>query len=220
MHVDHDPARDAFLAELDAFAATAGTLGERQLLAASRCLGWTSGNVIVHVHLGLQEMLLGLVSRTDEEPDSDAARYWQGPAPGEGDWLDGTRFVQLLSASYHRPSGAVRHLLPTVEGVRAATAALEPGAVQFQGQVLSTGDFLATWAVELAVHHLDLDTDGAAPAPAAGRLARETVEALVGGAFPAAWPDATVALLGTGRVRPTAAQIEAAPLAAELPVLG
>jgi hypothetical protein len=219
MHVALPPARDAFLAQLDAFTETVGALGDRQLLAASRCLGWTAGNVVVHVHLGLQEMLLGLVSRTDAAPDSDAAAYWRAPSPGEGDWLDGTRFVQLMGASYRRPSGAVQHLMPTVAGVRCAVAALAPGAVRFQGQVLSTGDFLATWAVELAVHHLDLNVDDD-PVPAALRLTRETVESLAGGAFPADWTDRTVALLGTGRTRPDAAEVAAVPLARELPVLG
>ncbi|GAA0569080.1 maleylpyruvate isomerase N-terminal domain-containing protein [Paractinoplanes ferrugineus] len=215
MHVDHARARDAFLGQLDAFVAAVEPLSDRQLLESSRCLGWTLGNVVVHVHLGLQEMLLGLVGSTDAEPDSDAAAYWRAPAPGEGDWLDGTRFVQLLGASYRRPSGAIRHLAPTVDGVRAATAALAPGAVRFQGQVLPTGDFLATWAVELAVHHLDLRRPGAAPD--ALRLTRQTVEALTGSAFPVSWTDETVALLGTGRVRPTEDQ---ARFARELPVLG
>jgi Mycothiol maleylpyruvate isomerase N-terminal domain len=220
MHVDHARGRDAFVAQLDTFVAATGRLGERQLLATSRCLGWTVADVVVHVHLGLQEMLLGLVSRTDAAPDSDAAAYWRAPVPGEGDWLDGTRFVQLMAASYRRPSGAVRHLRPTAEGVRAAASALTPGAVRFQGQVLSTGDFLATWAVELAVHHLDLDRSDSKPAADALRLTRETVQALAGGTFPADWPDETVALLGTGRVRPSPAQTAAAPLARELPVLG
>ncbi|GIM94707.1 maleylpyruvate isomerase N-terminal domain-containing protein [Paractinoplanes toevensis] len=219
MHVGHDEARDTFLAQLSAFEVAVRDLGSRQLLAPSRCLGWTVGDLIVHVHLALQEMLLGLVSPTDAAADSDAARYWQAPTPGDDDDLDGLRFVQRLGAAYRRPSGAVTHLLPTVAGVRSATTALRPGRVRFQGQVLTTGDFLATWAVELAVHHLDLLRDDDPPVPAALRLARLTVEALVGGAFPADWTDATVALLGTGRVRPDAAQIEAAPLARELPVL-
>lgn len=49
--------------------------------------------------------------------------------------------------------------------------------VRFRGHVLSTGDFLATWAVELAVHQLDIgDKPPAAPAL---RTAAATVEFLV-----------------------------------------
>ena len=84
--------------------------------------------------------------------------------------------------------------------------------------MLTTGDFLATWAVELAVHHLDLNAELAIAPPAAPalRLARSTIEALVDGDVPPSWSDETVVLLGAGRVAVDAAS----PLAGELPVLG
>jgi hypothetical protein len=118
------------------------------------------------------------------------------PPAADADRLDGTLFVRRVGAAYRRPSGAVKHLLPTLDGIRSATSLLRPGAVSFQGHVLTTGDFLATWAVELAVHHLDLLTP-AAPAPSALRLARLTVEALAGSPF--LEPDEEVVLRGTGR---------------------
>ncbi len=57
---------------------------------------------------------------------------------------------------------------------------LPDGALAFQGGVLTTGDLLATWAVELAVHQLDLarEIDVAPPSPDALAMARRTVEAL------------------------------------------
>jgi uncharacterized protein (TIGR03083 family) len=226
MNVDHEQARASFLDGLDTFTTCVRTLSDLDLMAASRCTGWTVGDVVVHVHLGLQEMLLGLVTLTDEDPDTDAASYWQAPLPttdDDADELDGMRFVRLLGASYRRPSNAVRHMLPTVAGIRAAAARLAPGAVRFQGHVLSTGDFLATWAVELAVHHLDLGRELtlSPPAPSTLGLARATVEALAGEGAPRAWPDETVVLLGTGRVRPDAEQRKEAPeLTRKLPVLG
>ena len=226
MNVDHDEARAAFLAGLDAFAACAEGLSDSQLMAASRCTGWTVGDVVVHVHLGLQEMLLGLVSSTGEEADTDAAGYWQATPPAnddDADHLAGMRFVRLLGTAYRRPSGAVRHMRPTLAGVRAATARLEPGAVRFQGHVLSSGDFLATWAVELAVHHLDIgrELELPPPAPAALRLARLTVESLAGTTAPQAWTDDTTVLLGAGRTRPDADQQAQAPRFTQaVPVLG
>jgi hypothetical protein len=86
---------------------------------------------------------------------------------------------------------------------------------------MRTGDFLATWALELAVHHLDLGAELtlAAPAPAALTLARASVEELAGGPLP--WDDETAVLIGTGRVVPDEEQAaQAGPLAARLPVLG
>jgi uncharacterized protein (TIGR03083 family) len=224
--VDHATGRAAFLAGLEAFAGCAGGLGDRQLMAASRCAGWTVGDVIVHVHLGLQDMLLGLVSRTVEEPETDSATYWRITVPTndqDADDLAGVRFVRLLGAAYRRPSGAVRHMAPTVDGIREALTRFEPGAVRFQGHVLASGDFLATWAVELAVHHLDLGRELTLPppAPAALRLARLTVEALAGVDAPGTWSDETTVLLGAGRRTPDAEQRAKAPmLTGQLPLIG
>jgi len=58
--------------------------------------------------------------------------------PGELD-----RFVQVVGSA----SGPDAPRPPTA------------GPVAFQGHVLTSGDFLTTWAVELAVHHLDLGRD-------------------------------------------------------------
>jgi hypothetical protein len=168
-------------------------------------------------------MLLGLVSVVDSRPDTDAGSYWTGSLPtndDEADRLDNVRFVRLLGAAYRRPSGLVRHLLPTVDGVRSAVRALPSGAVRFQGHVLSTGDFLATWAVELAIHQLDLGRELTIAPPTAEslRLTRATVEALSGLSLPASWDDRTVALLGAGRIEADASQ--RALVEGRLPVLG
>ena len=39
-----------------------GAAGDSDLLAASRCHGWTVLDVVVHVRVGLQEMLGGVVA--------------------------------------------------------------------------------------------------------------------------------------------------------------
>lgn len=232
MHVPHHEARDAFLGALSGLADVAAGLDDDALLTTSRCRGWTTGDVLVHVHLGLQEMLLGVVTPTDAEPDTDAASYWRVPAPAtdpgpgtdaETDRIAGTQFVRRLGAAYRRPRGVVAHLRPTVEGLATAVAAMPDGAVRFQGHVLSSGDFLATWAVEVAVHHLDLapELDLAPPAAPALALGRATVQALAGGALPETWDDRRVVLLGTGR-RAVGERLaaDAGPVAARLPVLG
>lgn len=226
LHVPHVLGRVAFLDGLHALLDVASGLNDDQLLAASHCRGWTVGDVLVHVHLGLQEMLLGIVSPTDAPPDTDAAGYWRAAMPtndAAADAVAGVRFVRLLGAAYRRPTGLVGHLRPTADGLARAGSHLPPGSVAFQGHVLPTGDFLATWAVELAVHHLDLgrELDLAPPAPAALRQARATVEALAGGPLPSTWPDEAAVLVGTGRRKLTEGEaLEAGPLAAGLPVLG
>jgi uncharacterized protein (TIGR03083 family) len=226
MHVEHHEGQAAFLDVLSVLLEVANGLDDDQLLAASRCRGWTVGDVLVHVHLGLQEMLLGVVSPTDAKPDTDAASYWLAYLPtndAEAGQGSQGRFVRLMGAAYRRPRGLVGYLRPTADGVATAVAALAPGSLSFQGHVLSTGDFLATWAVELAVHHLDLgrELDLAPPAPPAMRLARATVESLAGGGLPGTWSDETAVLLGTGRLRLNEQETrQAGPLAERLPVLG
>jgi hypothetical protein len=67
---------------------------------------------------------------------------------------------------------------------------------------MSGGDFLATWATELAVHHLDLDLGPnlLGPDPAALRLARQTADALADQSSPADWDDEHAVLVGWDRI--------------------
>ncbi|TQM45310.1 maleylpyruvate isomerase N-terminal domain-containing protein [Pseudonocardia cypriaca] len=223
MQVDHDAGRTGFLDGLKALRATADGLDDGQLLAASRCRGWTVGDVLVHVHLGLQEMLLGVVSPTDRAPDTDAASYWSTPtglrcAAGP---VGHVRFVRAMAGAYRRPTAIVAHLHPTADALAAAVEVLPDGVVATQGHAMRTGDFLASWALELAVHHLDLGAELTLSPPAATALAlaRTTVEELAGGRLP--WDDDTTVLIGTGRVPPDEEHVtQAGPLAAHLPVLG
>lgn len=225
LHVDDVEARVLFEAAIDAFLAAAESLDDHALLASSRCHGWSTGAVIAHVHLGLQEMLLGLTHPTDEPPDADAAGYWSVPVPRtdvDADGVDSVRFVQRLATAYRRPSGGVAHLRATADGLRRAARSSPAKAVRFQGHVLLLGDFLATWVVELAIHQLDLarDVDVAAPPRAALALARATVEALAEGALPGSWPDELAVLIGTGRVDlDDRRRQEAGEVAARLPSL-
>lgn len=222
MDVEHGDAAAAFREQLATLTAACAALDDRALLAASRCHGWTVLDVLAHVHLGLQEMLLGVVSPTDAAPTQDAASYWRADVPSHDadDAVDQTGFARRLAGVYRRPTTLVRHLAVTADGLDRGAAALTPGAVAFQGHVLTTGDFLATWAVELAVHHLDLgrELDLAPPAGPALRLARATVESLVERPLPAGWSDDVAVLVGTGRLPLDDGQCaEVGELAARLP---
>ena len=68
MHVDHDAAASAFREQLATLLRVGTNLDDRALLAASRCHGWAVADVLVHLHFGLQEMLLGTLSTTDARP--------------------------------------------------------------------------------------------------------------------------------------------------------
>jgi Mycothiol maleylpyruvate isomerase N-terminal domain len=203
MRVDHAAAARACAAAIRAVLAAAERLDDEGLLMPSRCLGWSRLDALMHVHLGLQDMLLAIVSPTAAEPDVDAASYWRTDPPGndgDADSIDHIGFLHRFSSAYRRPGAAVGHLRLTADAVAGAVERMTPGRVRFQGHVLDTGDFLATWATELAVHHLDLDLDPEAPGPDAEAvaIARRTAEALAGGPIDGA-DDVEAALRGWGR---------------------
>jgi hypothetical protein len=106
---------------------------------------------------------------------------------------------------------------------RAARACPYP-AVTTQGHVLRTGDFIATLAVEAAVHYLDLTASlPAAPPPdaAALHLVRRVLDGLLGAPMPGGWDDRTYALKGTGRVPVTDEERRGmGELAGRLPLFG
>lgn len=77
MQVKHGRGVRACAGAVRALVAAADALTDDALLAPSRCAGWSRLDALVHVHLGLQEMLLGVVTPADAEPDVDAASYWR-----------------------------------------------------------------------------------------------------------------------------------------------
>ena len=227
--VDHDRGRDAFLRQLAALTTYVDTLGDDGLLAPSRCRGWVVGDVVAHVHLGLQEMFLGLASPSDGAPDVDAGSYWRtqpvAEELGESQFAH-ISYVRTLFSALRRPSALLGQWRATTLALARLVAAAPSGVLDFQSYRLSTGDFLGTWAVELAVHHLDLRPDGselAVPQVASDalRLARETIEALLEEPLPPDWSDQHAVLIGTGRVRLSPTERERlGPIAAQLPALG
>lgn len=216
--VDLERARTDCDQTIEAFVRAAASLDEHALLGASRCHGWTRLDVVVHVIAGWQEMLGGLVCRTQEQPTVDAASYWTAFAEeyGSEDPVAALMSQRRRTAAYARPDAALEQLRDVgtalARGVRGCTDERR----EWQGQVFAAGDFLAIWAVENAVHHLDLLSEVAAPEGAL-HLSRATVEELAGGRLPAAWPDAEAVLVGAGRV-PAPAGEEG--VTSRLPVLG
>ncbi|HEY4024718.1 MAG TPA: maleylpyruvate isomerase N-terminal domain-containing protein [Pseudonocardiaceae bacterium] len=227
MHVEHAHGQDGYLKALQGLLDAFGQLDDRAMLAPSSCFGWNVGDVLTHVHLGLQEMLLALGIYTDVAPDTDAETYWHAFPPNHGEidqnQLDDIQYVRRANAAYRRPADLLRHFAMTADGLLDRVPALPEVAMPFQGKVLASGDFLTIWAVELVIHHLDLQAEVTLPDPdpTALHLTRRTIEALVGGELPRDVPDRTVVLLGAGREPVTEAHSRAVgELAARLPVIG
>ncbi len=216
--IDLTTARQACGESVHAFVAAAERLSEHELLGPSRCHGWQRLDVVVHVLAGWQEMLGGLVGRVDESPDVDAASYWPAFADvfGGGDPVLSLMQQRRRSLVFARPADAVAQLRDVASALAHGISLVPDRPHRWQGWVFSAGDFLTIWAVEHAVHHLDLAGDDEPPT-AALVLARRTLDALLGQPLPAPWSDTEAVLVGTGR-QPAPTELE--HLAGRFPLLG
>lgn len=196
----HAPAVERLDQQIRQIVAAADSLDDLRLLAPSRCHGWSALDVVVHVRMGLEEMVVGLVA-TDDAPDHDAASYWAShPDDRDDDPVPHILWLRRVASAYSRPSAAVTHLKVVAEGAGIAVRSMPEGWVEFQGKRMRSGDFLATWVVELAVHQLDLDIDG--DEPVGLDWTRRTVEAVADVDLPPGLDDRSAVLVGLGRVRP------------------
>lgn len=215
--VDPTAARPACAESVRALLRAVEGLSELELLDPSRCRGWTRLDVVVHLVGGWHEMLGGLVSPVDASPTVDSASYWTAFADAfvDDDPVPTLMAQRRRTAAYARPRAAVEQLRDVGAVVLRGIDAMPDRRCLWQGQVFEPGDFLTVWAVEHVVHHLDLLSEEQPPADGL-RLARRTVEALLGEPMPASWSDMTATLVGTGR---EAVPEEAAHLGSRLPVL-
>lgn len=214
-----ETARAACADSVDAFVRATGGFDEHELLGASRCHGWTRLDVVVHTIGGWQEMLGGLLALVEDPPTVDAASYWTAFAAeyGADDPIATLMAQRRRTAVYGRPSAAVEQLRDVAALLRRGVDRFGELACTWQGHVFAPGDYLAIWAVENAVHHLDLLAEQTTP-PRALSVARATIQTLVGETLPADWSDEDAVLIGTGRL-PVPGDAPAS-LAERLPALG
>lgn len=215
--VDLDTGRTALLASMEDLQAAIDGMTERDLLGQSACHGWSRLDVVTHLVFGGYELLAGLASRGAGPPTVDAASFWRA----FDDFSSKEDPIQVLmeqrrrTGVYARPEAARTHLRDVFWAVGNGVRDLDERPVVWLGQVFTAGDFAAVWAVENAVHHLDLLVPDP-PAPEALRLARRTVDALLPAPTPTGWSDTDAVLVGAGRLSARGD----GPLAQELPVLG
>ncbi|WP_153395672.1 maleylpyruvate isomerase N-terminal domain-containing protein [Ornithinicoccus halotolerans] len=204
LSVPHVDALDLFRSQLRDFVAAVDELGDQELLGGSRCYGWSRLDLVVHVRMGLEEVVGGCTAQTGRAPDHDAASYWSASVERDDDPVPHILWLRRTASAYGRPSAAVRHLHDVAARLAPALDRLPEEPVAFQGTVMTSGDFLASWVVELTVHQLDLDLDPGSPSPGPEALAltRRTVEAIADQDLPAALDDRTGVLVGLGRTTP------------------
>ncbi|WP_225728186.1 MULTISPECIES: maleylpyruvate isomerase N-terminal domain-containing protein [unclassified Nocardia] len=190
----------------------------------SGCTGWLVRDLVCHLVIDAQDVLITLVTPATGEPTRDAVTYWEvGATPPDGtDPLDA--LTVRLAAAYQQPGLLKFHLDDVGSAAGRAAELADPDLrVGTRGEVLTVGDYLSAYVMEWTLHHLDLiaNLPGAPEPPAAGLArSRKMLEQIAEARFPATFPDKDALLIGTGRRAPTEAElIELGSLGAKLPII-
>ncbi|MFB7644262.1 maleylpyruvate isomerase N-terminal domain-containing protein [Streptomyces sp. NPDC056084] len=215
---------DLFSRSWAALRAVAAELPDQRFGQPSGCAGWLVRDLVCHLVIDAQDVLITLVTPTDAEPTVDAVTYWNtgSERPAGDDPLDA--LTVRLAAAYEEPDLLKFHLDDVGSAAGRAAGLADPDVrVATRDQVLTTGDYLTAYVLEWTLHHLDLSDrlpDVAGP-PAEGLArSRELLGAIAGAEFPASFSDTDALLIGTGRRAPTASQTaELGALAARLPLV-
>ncbi|MEV3993516.1 maleylpyruvate isomerase N-terminal domain-containing protein [Streptomyces sp. NPDC049837] len=214
---------DLFSRSWTALRAAVAELSDEDFAMPSGCAGWLVRDLVCHLVIDAQDVLITLATPTDKEPTRDAVTYWEvAETPPTGDDpLDA--LIVRLAAAYEEPWLLKFHLddVGSAAG-RAAELAGPDLRVATRDEVLTAGEYLAAYVLEWTLHHLDLiaHLPDAAEPPAEGLArSREMLERIAGTAFPASFSDTDALLVGTGRRAPTDAErAELGEPAAKLPL--
>jgi hypothetical protein len=204
--------------------AAVAELPDEAFAQPSGCAGWLVQDLVCHLIIDAQDVLITLATPVEADPTRDSVTYWRRlvePPTGE-DPLDA--LIVRLAAAYEQPWLLKFHLDDLGSAAGRAAGLADPHArVGTRDQVITVGDFLSVYVMEWTLHHLDLIAhlpDMADPPAEGMSRCREMLEQIAGITFPASLSDKDVLLIGTGRRGPTAAeQAELADLAPRLPFI-
>ncbi|GAA0645199.1 maleylpyruvate isomerase N-terminal domain-containing protein [Kutzneria viridogrisea] len=215
---------DLFSRSWTALRTAVAELTDEDFAQPSGCTGWLVRDLVCHLVIDAQDVLITLVTPTEAEPTRDAVTYWEvaETPPTGADPLDA--LIVRLAAAYEEPWLLKFHLDDLGSAAGRAAELADPGVrVSTRDVVLTAGDYLSAYVLEWTLHHLDLiaHLPEAAEPPAAGLArTREILEKIAGARFPASFSDKDALLVGTGRRAPTEAEnAELGELAAKLPLI-
>ncbi|QNP68566.1 maleylpyruvate isomerase N-terminal domain-containing protein [Streptomyces roseirectus] len=201
---------DLFTQTWTALRAAVAGLADEDFARPSGCTGWLVRDLVCHLVIDAQDVLITLATPTDASPTHDAATYWtltHTPPTGD-DPLDA--LTVRLAAAYEDPALLAFHLDDVGSAAGRAAQLADPARrVTTQDMVLTAGDYLTAYVLEWTLHHLDLVAHlPDAPGPPAEGLAatRNLLERVTGTALPASFSDPDALLVATGRRAPTPAQ--------------
>ncbi|CAL9323865.1 maleylpyruvate isomerase N-terminal domain-containing protein [Streptomyces sp. SudanB182_2057] len=201
---------DLFQHSWTALRTAVARLSDEDFARPSGCAGWLVRDLVCHLVIDAQDVLITLVTPAAGEPTHDAVTYWHvTDTPPTGDDPLAALTVRL-AAAYEDP-GLLKFHLDDVGSAagRAAELADPELRVSTQDMVLTAGDYLSAYVLEWTLHHLDLIAHlpgaGRPPAESLART-RTMLERIAGSPFPASWSDEDALRIGTGRRAPTDAE--------------
>ncbi|MFI1768356.1 maleylpyruvate isomerase N-terminal domain-containing protein [Streptomyces sp. NPDC020800] len=216
---------DLFSLSWAALLAAVADLPDEGFERPSGCAGWLVRDLVCHLVIDAQDVLITLATPAETEPTVDATTYWRLVEPPTGaDPLDA--LVPRLAAAYGEPRWLKFHLDDVGSAAGRAARLADPAVrVGTRDEVLTVADYLSAYVLEWTLHHLDLiaHRPSAAEPPAETlAAARASLEKITGTPFPASFPDTDALRTGTGRRTPTDTELAAlGDLATKLPfVLG
>ncbi|GLI29473.1 MULTISPECIES: maleylpyruvate isomerase N-terminal domain-containing protein [Brachybacterium] len=188
-------------------------LPEHAFSLPSGCRGWLVRDLVGHLVIDAQDVLITLATPAETAPTADALSCWT-PTPTPPDGTDPHDALTVRLAAAYEDPGLLRDHLEDLGGAaeRAALLAEPDLPVATQGMSLTVRDYLHAYVLEWTLHHLDLlahldPEDAAAPPPVEGLAeARDMVERRLRVRLPAGWSDADALRRATGRESLTDAQ--------------
>ncbi|RXS82227.1 maleylpyruvate isomerase [Streptomyces sp. TM32] len=214
---------DLFSRAWTALRTTVADIPDEDFERPSGCTGWLVRDLVCHLVIDAQDVLITLVTPAETEPTVDAVTYWELVEPPTGeDPLDA--LIPRLAAAYGEPRWLKLHLDDVGSAAGRAAELADPSVrVSTRDEVLTAGDYLSAYVLEWTLHHLDLIAQlPSAPEPPAETLAaaRASLEKIAGTPFPAWLSDTDALMIGTGRRTPTEEEKDAlGDVAAKLPLI-
>ncbi|WP_189061734.1 maleylpyruvate isomerase N-terminal domain-containing protein [Longimycelium tulufanense] len=215
---------DLFSRSWTALRTAVAELSDEDFAQPSGCTGWLVRDLVCHLVIDAQDVLITLVTPAETEPTRDAVTYWDVAAtpPTGDDPLDA--LIVRLAAAYEQPRLLKFHLDDVGSAAGRAAELADPGLrVSTRGEVLTAGDYLSAYVLEWTLHHLDLVAhlpDAAEPPTEGLARSREMLEKIAGATFPVSFSDKDTLLVGTGRRAPTDAEnTDLGELATKLPLV-
>ncbi|MFF4208184.1 maleylpyruvate isomerase N-terminal domain-containing protein [Streptomyces sp. NPDC001796] len=197
---------DLFSRSWTALRAAVADIPDEDFERPSGCAGWLVRDLVCHLVIGAQDVLITLVTPAETEPTVDAVGYWNLVEPPTGeDPLEA--LIPRLAAAYGEPRWLKFHFDDVGSAAGRAAELADPAVrVSTRDEVLTVGEYLSAYVLEWSLHHLDLIAylpSAAEPPGETLAAARALLEKIAGTPLPASFPDKDALLIGTGRRTPT-----------------